>query len=730
MTSSKLPDCASCPLRDQETGTYDPDRRIFVRNPGGRPTLNIIADQPRPGARQNELPRELENSLRQSRIPRSRVYFDYAIACWSTTASAADESRAAQCCAPRLDIPDGPTLAMGQHGLYARRGHREFNKWRGASVKGTWVTDSPLAIFAKPALSEALGAHLNHALLPPRPWPKEIIIRDGPAMQEALRRLAHSSHVAVDIETAGADPLRDPILCIGLSDGETVAVVPWRVKGHDSEEIYACDETQNLLRDALRAPSTKVAHNGAHDFLGLAAIGMDVNGARFDTLLAHAAVAPELPHSLQYVAGFEFPIEAWKGGFVTSADPDLKGAEVYSKRDQYELRTYCGKDATATAWLAYNLRSRLARIPSGDLHYKRLTLVADICMKMQSHGMPLDEERRRVLHEDMQTSAEEHRAEFTRISGVENTGSEGTTAAVKEYFFQTLRAPVLAVTATQQPSLSKDVLKRYANDPLNPTLSGAAKALLKFKQYAKIASTFTGPECITVHDGRCHPSWRSWGTITRRLSCAGPNLMQMPLVARKMFVAPEGYVFVEADISQLEPRITADLSGEPRLLEVYRNGLDLYKQVGSAVFNIRYDQVSDSQRQIAKMVWLACLAEGTPIRVQGKGWVPIEAIERDDLVWDGEEWVSHEGVIDKGERDVIPYGGGALTPDHKVLNEDGEWQPAEECTTPQLPRPPDLSWAEIWRMGGFIIRREAREWLSKAVRQVSRMRAGVMEKLR
>ncbi len=80
--------------------------------------------------------------------------------------------------------------------------------------------------------------------------------------------------------------------------------------------------------------------------------------------------------------------------------------------------------------------------------------------------------------------------------------------------------------------------------------------------------------------------------------------------------------------------------------------------------------------KMGKLVQVACLAKDTPV-LCGRGWVPIQAVTLTDIVWDGEEWVSHSGCIRKGVRSVINCGGVSMTPEHEVLTTAG-WKPAQE----------------------------------------------------
>ena len=73
-----------------------------------------------------------------------------------------------------------------------------------------------------------------------------------------------------------------------------------------------------------------------------------------------------------------------------------------------------------------------------------------------------------------------------------------------------------------------------------------------------------------------------------------------------------------------------------------------------------------------------CLAEGTQV-LTDRGWIEIQNVTTKDALWDGEQWVSHEGLINKGIQEVISIDGVLMTPDHKVLTKDG-WKTASSCS--------------------------------------------------
>lgn len=134
---------------------------------------------------------------------------------------------------------------------------------------------------------------------------------------------------------------------------------------------------------------------------------------------------------------------------------------------------------------------------------------------------------------------------------------------------------------------------------------------------------------------------------------------------RSMIVPAPGCDFICADYSSIEGRVLAWIAGEESALDVYREGGDPYKVAASAIYHVPYDKVDKGQRQVGKVAELACIAEGSMV-LTDQGLVPIEQVRPFHKLWDGIEWVSHDGVVCRGEKEVMEYGGLVATPDHEV----------------------------------------------------------------
>lgn len=143
---------------------------------------------------------------------------------------------------------------------------------------------------------------------------------------------------------------------------------------------------------------------------------------------------------------------------------------------------------------------------------------------------------------------------------------------------------------------------------------------------------------------------------------------------RTAFVPQNGRKFIVADFSAIEARVIAWFAGERWRLKVFEDGGDIYCASASQMFHVPVEKhgVNGHLRQKGKQAELACIAEGQLV-LTDKGLVPIESVTTNHKLWDGESWVKHEGVIYKGEREVIEYEGLRATPDHLVWIEGQPW---------------------------------------------------------
>ncbi|MCX4338925.1 MAG: DNA polymerase I [Lachnospiraceae bacterium] len=152
-------------------------------------------------------------------------------------------------------------------------------------------------------------------------------------------------------------------------------------------------------------------------------------------------------------------------------------------------------------------------------------------------------------------------------------------------------------------STAADVLEKLAPD--YPIVSD----ILEYRGLAKLKSTYAeGLFACIAEDGRIHSTFNQTITATGRISSTEPNLQNIPMRMelgrriRKVFVPREGYLFMDADYSQIELRILAHMSDDKQLIEAYQMEEDIHRITASKVFHTPFEEVTDLQRRNAKAV--------------------------------------------------------------------------------------------------------------------------------
>ena len=154
-------------------------------------------------------------------------------------------------------------------------------------------------------------------------------------------------------------------------------------------------------------------------------------------------------------------------------------------------------------------------------------------------------------------------------------------------------------------------------------------------------------------------------------------------ILRGLIISAPGKDIICSDYSAIEAVVLAELAGETWQQEVFRTHGKIYESTASKVTGIPLDTIlmhlaetgeHHAARAIGKTASLACFTPDTLV-LTDRGYVPIKDVLLTDRLWDGIEWVNHEGSIYKGERDVIKLDGIEVTPDHPI-NLKNSWKAA------------------------------------------------------
>ncbi len=305
-------------------------------------------------------------------------------------------------------------------------------------------------------------------------------------------------------------------------------------------------------------------------------------------------------------------------------------------------------------------------------------------MDLVRSAIAIDEKSRELLTEKMQelTNLDNPNSVLQMKDWLKDNGIEMESLGKKEVaeVLKTAPEPLRSVLLLRQ-QLSKSSVKKYQAMENAACSDGRARGMFVF--YGANRSGRYSSRLIQVQNlARNHmEDLDEARELVKSANFEALSLLYddipdtLSQLVRTAFIPRRGYKFIVSDFSAIEARVLAWLAGEQWVLDVFSSGGDIYCETASRMFGVPVEKHGEnsSLRQKGKQATLSCIAEGQLV-LTDQGLIPIEKVSLSDKVWDGVEWVAHEGVIYKGERDVITHDGLSATPDHLVYV-DGKTEP-------------------------------------------------------
>lgn len=436
--------------------------------------------------------------------------------------------------------------------------------------------------------------------------------------------------IGVDTETTGLDPLENRVRLISVGAGELALVVDLNAfREGDRRQVDWGQDGLRELKALLEGCCPKVLQNAAFDLNFLRGEGVVLGGQIFDTMFAAKVVnngqgsRNDLGSIVSRELKWELPKELQKADW---------GGEITE-----DMVRYSARDAWCLPLLVEPLLTKLKSSRIGEVTLYDVFKLESMCLRpiaaMQWYGFTFDQEAALELKAELVTKAEslmlelldtlqerlkaKYPTEPGRWLPLDADGSYNTRTkdegsirkGTKRYKGFNPRSVqqmtekfsevgiILPPNEKGKPSMDQNLLAFLRND--SPLID----------QYMTWKEAATRVSCVETllgsvgSDGRIHANYRQMGTDTGRLSCSGPNLQQVPRTAnfRSKFVAPAGWKLIVADFSQIELRVAAELSGEPRMIEAYKAGRDLHTETASLMARIPLEEVTKTQRTAAKI---------------------------------------------------------------------------------------------------------------------------------
>lgn len=465
-------------------------------------------------------------------------------------------------------------LLLGNVPLYAITGEKGISKARGKPFEQDGViylpTFHPAYALRYPEAEYTIGKDLalfakiiEQGQIPRERSLKFFVIDTELKLKRFVKRLRHRS-VTFDIETTGLFPWmpngRVNTLQFDIKDKQWIIFL---TSFADPAAVV------KMIDEAVQKHDVQfTAHNGKFDFLWmLVHFGVRwYERFQFDTMLAHYLLDENSLHGLKFLAQHFLGAPDW------DVDKDTKkGKYLTTPEGRHKLALYGAHDVYYTTRLKKIFLRRLRQEPEVYRVFRWILMpAAQMYVEAEFYGAPVNVERLDEVGKELHKRKDEAEQELLRYGDI----NWGSAQQVSKRLFEDLRIPIVERTKGGAASTSESVLKRIDHP--------AVGALLRFRECKQQLSFFIeGWEPYLV-DGWLHPSFKLHGTVTGRLSCENPNLQQVPRdenIRSIITAIPHlhgDWVLVEADLSQIELRIAAELAGAKSLRDCFVNGTDVH----------------------------------------------------------------------------------------------------------------------------------------------------------
>jgi DNA polymerase-1 len=288
-------------------------------------------------------------------------------------------------------------------------------------------------------------------------------------------------------------------------------------------------------------------------------------------------------------------------GLMVPSKTELLGKKGFAETEKEEAVPICACYMAYVAWAACEpLKKKLEEEQMMELYRQIEMPLIYTLYDMEQAGIRVQADALKAYGEQLAGRITELETEIYDQAGEKfNINSPKQLGVI---LFEKLQLPNGKKTKTGY-STAADVLEKLAGE--YPIVS----SILEYRQLAKLKSTYAdGLAAYIGPDERIHSTFNQTITATGRISSAEPNLQNIPIrmelgrLIRKVFIPKDGYVFVDADYSQIELRVLAAISGDETLIQAYREAQDIHRITASQVFHIPFDEVTDLQRRNAKAV--------------------------------------------------------------------------------------------------------------------------------
>jgi DNA polymerase-1 len=418
------------------------------------------------------------------------------------------------------------------------------------------------------------------------------------ALVDGLRQAKRIAIIALGPDS---EPMRSPLTGIAIAHASGSAYLPLGHRYLGVPAQLSLDTVRQELGPLLADDTVaKVGHDLKYTQVLLACHQLAVRGAGLDTMLASYLIDPESSHKLEQLADRDAGLKLTP--FESLAPRPKRGPKPTVEDIEIEiLARYAMERAAGVLALSETYEAQLEDNELLALNRDLEMPLSQILTRMERYGVrieakPLEKLGVRMTHE----LARIETAAFEAAGQQFNLGSPKQLAAI---LFDELALASTKKTKTGR-STDAEALEAIRGDHPLPGL------VLEHRAVAKLKSTYvdTLPKLIHRDTGRVHTRWEQAVAATGRLSSKEPNLQNIPIRSehgkeiRQAFTAPEGMLILSADYSQIELRVLAHLSEDPKLTSAFKSGQDVHVRTAMEIFGVAEEEVTSEMRGQSKTV--------------------------------------------------------------------------------------------------------------------------------
>lgn len=420
-------------------------------------------------------------------------------------------------------------------------------------------------------------------------------------LEKVAGRIEKEKYFAFDLETTELEFHKAQVVGLSISFLDEGYYIPFLCSEAEKKELqFTFEDFKEHLEKYFIDPSIKkTGHNLKFDILHLKQVGIEVQGVGDDSMVMSYLIHPNRrAHNLK-----DLTLELLN--YKQTGFDELTG----KGKDQKQLITvdietvgrYCIDDSHLTLKLVEKMRSHIDDNELASLYEQIEMPLVKILTEMEYTGVRLDVEFLKTAAKQMAVKIQAIEAEIHEMAGYPlNVNSS---QQLGELLFEKMSLPVKKKTRkTKSFSTDIEVLNELKQYPV-------VARVIDYRTYKKLLSTYLEGLMDNVDDGgRVHGSFNQTVTATGRLSSSNPNLQNIPvgetagINVRDAFTADEGKLLLAADYSQVELRVMAHFSNDPKLVEAFAKNFDIHKHTADTVFADDMMTSAQEKRKRAKII--------------------------------------------------------------------------------------------------------------------------------